>query len=251
MIQLAKSLTSFVGSRCGTESQAASIEAVHLSKSFGSGEAERLILDQANVRIERGEFVAIVGPSGSGKSTLLNLLGCLDVATSGHLSINGESVGELNAKDMARLRNRSLGFVFQSAHLMAKASALDNAALPLVYAGISRRDRRSRAAEVLERLGLSDRLFHLPSQLSGGQQQRVAIARALVNRPSIVFADEPTGALDSRASQNVLAILKNVAAGGVTVVMVTHDPAMAGAADRVIQVNDGRVSIPSDDLLCA
>jgi putative ABC transport system ATP-binding protein len=218
------------------------IEAKRLCKTFGSGDGSRIVLDRADVRVERGEFVAIVGPSGSGKSTLLNLLGCLDRPSSGTLAINGQQVDGLSPRDLARLRNRSLGFVFQSAHLMPKASALDNAALPLVYAGASRSDRRRRAAAVLDQLGLADRLHHLPSQLSGGQQQRVAIARALVTRPNIVFADEPTGALDSRASETVLETLRQIALDGMTVVMVTHDPAMAMAADRTISVHDGRVA---------
>lgn len=223
---------------------AVSIDARKLCKVFGTGEARRVVLDGADVCIKRGEFVAIVGPSGSGKSTLLSLLGCLDRPTSGSLAIDGQRVDGLSQRDLARLRNKCLGFVFQSAHLMPNATALDNAALPLVYADITRGERRRRAANVLDRLGLGDRVHHLPSQLSGGQQQRVAIARALVMNPNIVFADEPTGALDSHASQAVLTALRSVAGNGVTVVMVTHDGRMARAADRTISVHDGRI-VPS------
>jgi putative ABC transport system ATP-binding protein len=187
------------------------------------------------------DYVAIVGTSGSGKSTLMHLLGGLDRPTSGTLLIGGRDVATLGPADMARLRNETIGFVFQSFHLLARTTARDNVALPLVYRGVGRRDRRARAAAMLERVGLGHRLDHRPNQMSGGEQQRVAIARALVTGPSVLLADEPTGNLDSATGQSVLALLESLNADGVAVILVTHDREVAGRAHRQIVMRDGLV----------
>ncbi|MDH2426772.1 ABC transporter ATP-binding protein [Sphaerisporangium sp. TRM90804] len=195
-----------------------------------------------SLRIEPGEFVAIVGPSGSGKSTLMHLLGCLDRPTAGTLRVNGVDVSTLDDGGLAELRNRVVGFVFQSFHLLGRTSALDNVALPLVYRGVGRAERRERARAALEAVGLAHRLDHRPSQMSGGEQQRVAIARALVGDPKVVLADEPTGNLDTRNGEEVMGILSRLNAdAGVAVVLVTHEPEVAGRARRRINVRDGRV----------
>ncbi|MBS2033321.1 MAG: ABC transporter ATP-binding protein, partial [Deltaproteobacteria bacterium] len=187
------------------------------------------------------EFVAIMGASGSGKSTLMNLIGCLDRPTSGRYVLAGAETSRLSKRELAKIRNQTLGFVFQSFNLLARTSALENVELPLLYAGVAGKERRARAAESLARVGLAERMDHHPSQLSGGQQQRVAIARALVNRPRVILADEPTGALDSRTSVEVMAILQSLGAQGITVVLVTHEPDIASFAGRVIQMRDGLV----------
>jgi putative ABC transport system ATP-binding protein len=196
-------------------------------------------LDGVTATIAAGEFVAVMGPSGSGKSTFMNLLGLLDQPTRGRYRLDGADVAGLDADARAILRNRKLGFVFQSFNLLPRASALDNVALPLVYAGIARAERRRRAAAVLETLGLGARLGHTPLELSGGQQQRVAIARALVNRPGAILADEPTGALDSRTGLEIMALFQSLHAQGITLVVVTHDPAIAAFATRVLAFRDG------------
>ncbi|WP_208761216.1 ABC transporter ATP-binding protein [Microbispora hainanensis] len=195
----------------------------------------------ADLRIGQGEFAAIVGPSGSGKSTLMHLLGCLDRPTSGTLLVNGVDVATLDDARLADLRNRTIGFVFQSFHLLPRTSALDNVALPLVYRGAPRAVRRERARAALEAVGLGHRLTHRPSQMSGGEQQRVAIARALVGDPRVLLADEPTGNLDSRNGEEVMGLLERLNEGGVAVVLVTHDADVAARARRQIRVRDGRI----------
>jgi putative ABC transport system ATP-binding protein len=198
-------------------------------------------LDGVTTTIERGGFVAVVGPSGSGKSTFMNLLGLLDQPTGGSYRFEGEDVARLDTDARAALRNRRLGFVFQSFNLLGRASAVDNVSLPLVYAGVGRRERRERAARILDTLGLGARLDHTPVELSGGQQQRVAIARALVNRPGVIFADEPTGALDSRTGLEIMALFQRLNADGITLVVVTHDQEVASFASRVLAFRDGRL----------
>jgi putative ABC transport system ATP-binding protein len=187
------------------------------------------------------EYVAVVGPSGSGKSTLMNLVGCLDTPTSGSYELSGETVAGLDRNQLAEIRNRRIGFVFQSFNLLPYASALENVELPLLFGGVPGRQRRERAAAMLERVGLADRMDHKPTELSGGQMQRVAIARALVNRPAIVLADEPTGNLDSAAGKGIVELFGEVHAGGQTIVIITHDPAIARVASRVVRIHDGRI----------
>jgi len=198
-------------------------------------------LDGVSVDIARGEFTAVMGPSGSGKSTFMNLLGCLDRPTSGEYLLDGRNVAALGDDELAALRNRAIGFVFQNFNLLGRASAAENVELPLVYAGVRARERRRRALEMLERVGLAERAAHLPAQLSGGQQQRVAIARALVMRPPLILADEPTGALDSRTSLEIMALLQALNGEGLTVVLVTHEADVARFAGRILRFRDGRL----------
>ena len=213
-----------------------------VSKVYHPGsEAEVRALDGVSVQIHRGEFVAIMGPSGSGKSTLMNLIGCLDSPTSGSYHCDGVDVSRLSAAERAHLRRDKIGFVFQSFHLLPRQTALKNVMMPLTYTGVPRREREPRARAVLELVGLGARLQHRPSELSGGQQQRVAIARALVNQPPVLLADEPTGALDSRTSADIMALLKKLQADGQTIVLITHDAAVAAHADRCVRMRDGRL----------
>ncbi|GGO13831.1 macrolide ABC transporter ATP-binding protein [Microbispora rosea subsp. aerata] len=217
-------------------------EAIGLARSYRlDGGVMVDALRGVDLRIEQGEFVAIVGPSGSGKSTLMHLLGCLDRPTSGTLRVNGVDVATLDDSGLADLRNRTIGFVFQSFHLLARTSALDNVALPLVYRGVPRAERRERARRALEAVGLGHRLTHRPSQMSGGEQQRVAVARALVGDPRVLLADEPTGNLDTRNGEEVMGLLERLNKGGVAVVLVTHDAEVAARARRRIHVRDGRI----------
>jgi putative ABC transport system ATP-binding protein len=215
------------------------LEAVH--KTYESGDVKVHALAGVSLSIAAGEFVAVMGPSGSGKSTLMNLLGCLDRPTSGRYLLDGKDVSKLDKNELAEVRNRTLGFVFQNFNLLPRTSALENVELPLVYANIPSRDRKKRSIAALERVGLGDRLDHTPSQLSGGQQQRVAIARALVSEPKIIFADEPTGNLDSRTSIEVMAMLQELVPTGITIALVTHEPDIAEYASRVVVVKDGLV----------
>ncbi len=212
-----------------------------LTKVYVLGDTELHALDGVSMTVDQGEFVAIMGASGSGKSTLMNVLGCLDRPTSGSYVLDGREVSRLSRAQLAEMRNRTIGFVFQSFNLLARTTARENVELPLVYAGIGRRERAERARAALERVGLGARLEHHPSQLSGGQQQRVAIARAIVNEPRIVFADEPTGNLDTRTSTEVMALFRGLWRAGLTVVFVTHEPDVARYASRIVVVRDGKV----------
>ncbi len=195
-----------------------------------------------SLEVPRGEMVSLVGPSGSGKSTLMHITGCLDQPTSGTVLIEGEETGNLTSSQLAEIRNKSIGFVFQTFNLLARTTALDNVELPLVYAGVGRGERRRRAKEALERVGLGHRLGHHPSQLSGGQQQRVAIARALINEPCIILADEPTGNLDSRSGVEIMTILQSLNEQDITVVVVTHERDIAQHCERIIEIRDGRIT---------
>lgn len=205
------------------------------------GSVEVRALDGLSLEVKRGEFIALMGPSGSGKSTLMNVIGCLDTPTSGSYSLNGKDVSRLGDDDLAEIRNKEIGFIFQTFNLLPRYSALDNVALPLVYAGISKKIRLERAAEVLAQVGLSDRTKHTPNELSGGQRQRVAIARALINHPSILLADEPTGNLDSKTSKEIMALLKEIHQAGNTVILVSHEEDIASQVQRVVRLIDGRV----------
>ncbi len=212
-----------------------------LAREYQMGEERILALQSVTLDIRRNEFVAIMGPSGSGKSTIMNLLGCLDTPTGGEYWLNGQEVSGLSDDQLARVRNREIGFVFQTFNLLPRATALHNVELPLVYAGVRGRERRERAAAALARVGLEHRMEHRPNELSGGQRQRVAIARALVNDPSILLADEPTGNLDSVTSEEIMRVFGDLHAAGQTVIMVTHEPDIAAHAERVVVLRDGRV----------
>ena len=212
-----------------------------LRKIYQMGSQEVRALDGVDLTLHRGEYIAVMGPSGSGKSTLMNLIGCLDTPTEGDYHLNGTLVSELSEDDLARIRNREIGFVFQTFNLLPRLTAARNVELPLVYAGMSLDEREERAAEALAQVELSDRSHHKPNELSGGQRQRVAIARALVTRPSILLADEPTGNLDSRTSEEIIALLDSLNQAGNTIVLVTHEPDIARHARRVITLRDGKV----------
>lgn len=217
------------------------IEFRDVCKTYIMGDTVVKAADHISLSIYEGEFVAIVGKSGSGKSTCMNIIGCLDIPTDGEYLLDGRSVGDMNKNELAEFRNAKLGFIFQQYNLLPKLSILDNVAVPLMYAGVPRKKRREIAAQSLERVGLGDKLKNRPSQLSGGQQQRVSIARALSNNPSVILADEPTGALDSRTGREVLGILHDLHDAGNTVVLITHDNSIAATAARVIRLEDGRV----------
>ena len=217
------------------------IETVDLWKSWDMGGERIHALRGVSIAVERGEYLAIMGPSGSGKSTLMNLIGCLDTPTRGACRLAGRNVDRMNDDELARIRNAEIGFVFQTFNLLPRATALHNVELPLVYAGVGRRERERRAQAALRLVDLEDRMLHRPSELSGGQRQRVAIARALVNEPSLLLADEPTGNLDSRTGEEIIALFQVLHAAGNTVLLVTHEAAIAANADRVVQIRDGRV----------
>ena len=213
----------------------------NVSKSYVLEQTQVSALQGVSLEVQRGEFVTIVGPSGSGKSTLMNLIGCLDRPTSGEYQLVGQLVSQMNRKEQARIRNRYIGFVFQGFNLLPGASALSNVALPLIYAGVGQAEREERARQMLQLLGLGKRLYHHPAQLSGGQQQRVAIARALINHPSLLLADEPTGALDSKTGAEIMELFHALHQRGLTIVLVTHDPTIAATAERQIVLHDGHI----------
>ncbi len=222
------------------------IELRDIFKIYQMGEETVHALDGVNITIDQGEFVAIVGSSGSGKSTAMNIIGCLDVPTSGSYHLGGVDVSTMGDDQQAEIRNKMLGFIFQQYNLIPKLSVLENVELPLLYAGVSPQERRDRAIQSLERVGLADKKKNLPSQLSGGQQQRVSIARALAGEPSVILADEPTGALDSRTGREVLGFLKKLNREGDTVVLITHDNSIAVKADRIIRLQDGKIIYDGD-----
>lgn len=217
------------------------INITNIKRDFQLGNETINVLKGIDLQINKGEYVALMGPSGSGKSTLMNLLGCLDTPTSGTYILNGNDVSQMHDDDLAEIRNKEIGFVFQTFNLLPRTTALDNVALPMIYAGYSKTDRNKRATEVLTQVGLDDRMDHQPNQLSGGQRQRVAVARALVNKPSIILADEPTGNLDSKTSVEIMKLFGDIHASGNTVILVTHEEDIAKYAHRIIRLRDGMI----------
>ena len=217
----------------------------NVSKSYRNGDQELQVLKNVHLEVEEGEFVAIMGPSGSGKSTLMNIIGMLDRPTSGEYYLEGEEVAKLSEKKLAKVRNQQIGFVFQQFFLLSKLNALQNVELPLIYAGVSQSKRKALAEQYLKKVELETRMHHLPSELSGGQKQRVAIARALVNHPSIILADEPTGALDTKTGEQIMELLTELNREGKTIIMVTHEPEIAAFAKRQIVIRDGVISSDS------
>lgn len=217
------------------------IKITNIKRDFPLGNEIVYVLKGIDLEINKGEYVALMGPSGSGKSTLMNILGCLDTPTSGTYILNGKHVSEMQDDELAGIRNKEIGFVFQTFNLMPRTTALDNVALPMVYAGHSKSERIERATEVLTQVGLQDRMDHKPNQLSGGQRQRVAVARALVNKPSIILADEPTGNLDSKTSVEIMNLFNEIHANGNTVILVTHEEDIAAHAHRIIRLRDGLI----------
>lgn len=222
------------------------IEFQDVSKVYEMGDSVVRAADHISMQIQKGEFVAIVGQSGSGKSTCMNIIGCLDVPSSGTYLLDGQDVGKMNKNQLAEIRNKMLGFIFQQYNLLPKLTLLENVEVPMMYAGVSRSDRRERARVALEMVGLGSKVNHRPAQLSGGQQQRVSIARALVGEPAVILADEPTGALDSHTGREVLSLLQQLHAAGNTVVLITHDNSIAVQTQRIIRLEDGRVIYDGD-----
>ena len=221
------------------------IDLKNVSKSYRNGDQELQVLKDVHLEVEEGEFVAIMGPSGSGKSTLMNIIGMLDRPTSGEYYLEGEEVAKLSEKKLAKVRNQQIGFVFQQFFLLSKLNALQNVELPLIYAGVSQSKRKALAEQYFKKVELETRMHHLPSELSGGQKQRVAIARALVNHPSIILADEPTGALDTKTGEQIMELLTELNREGKTIIMVTHEPEIAAFAKRQIVIRDGVISSDS------
>jgi putative ABC transport system ATP-binding protein len=217
------------------------IQITNIKRDFVLGNEIVYVLKGIDLEINKGEYVALMGPSGSGKSTLMNLLGCLDTPTSGSYILNGKDVSKMHDDELAEIRNKEIGFVFQTFNLLPRTTALDNVALPMVYAGFSKSERKVRAEEVLKQVGLADRMDHQPNQLSGGQRQRVAVARALVNNPSIILADEPTGNLDSKTSEEIMKLFGDIHKLGNTVIVVTHEEEVAAYAHRIIRLRDGLI----------
>lgn len=211
----------------------------NITRVYRMGDEELKVLNEICLTVNMGEYVSILGPSGSGKSTLMNIIGCLDRATDGEYFLNGCEIDEMDEKELAAIRNREIGFIFQNSQLLKRLTALENVELPLVYAGVRPRERKKRAAKMLERVGLSDRMQHYPNQLSGGQQQRVAIARALVTGPKILLADEPTGALDQKTGRQIMELFEEINREGHTIIMITHDLKIASHAGRIVHIVDG------------
>ena len=222
------------------------IQTVEIAKNYIMGEEEIHALQSVSINIKRGEYVAFMGPSGSGKSTMMNIIGCLDTPSAGTYILNNNNVSDLSENELAEIRNKEIGFVFQTFNLLPRSSSLENVALPLVYAGISKSDRLDRARQALENVGLGSRVDHKPNELSGGQRQRVAIARALVNNPSIILADEPTGNLDSKTSYEIMSLFQELHDSGNTIIMVTHEDDIAHYAHRIVRLRDGLVE--SDEI---
>lgn len=212
-----------------------------ICKDYQQGKLPVRVLKNVNLTVEKGEYLAIMGPSGSGKTTLMNLIGCLDVPTSGTYTLDGQDLKDLNDDALAEIRNRHIGFVFQHFHLLPKMNALENVALPLLYAGVPLKERRERAAEALKMVGLEERIEFFPNQLSGGQCQRVAIARAIVGNPNLLLADEPTGALDTKSGNQIMEIFRQLSQSGMTIIMITHEPAIAECADKTYHILDGEL----------
>ena len=223
------------------------IQTENLKKEYVVGTQTVRALRGIDLSVEKGEFMAIMGPSGSGKTTLMNIIGCLDTPTCGSYELNGKPVSDLDDDELAKIRNKEIGFVFQSFNLLAKNTTLDNVMLPLKYAGFNKKEAIIKAKEVIEKVGLIDRLDHTPAELSGGQQQRVAIARALVNNPSIIFADEPTGNLDSKTGQEVMGLFKELNSNGQTIILITHEDSIAQQSNRVITIMDGLIKSDNRD----
>ena len=217
------------------------VKLTDICKDYYQGKIPVRVLKHINLTVERGEYLAIMGPSGSGKTTLMNLIGCLDVPTSGTYELDGRSLSDLTDDDLAEIRNRHIGFVFQSFHLLPKMTALDNVALPLLYADVPLKERRQRAAEALKAVGLEERIHFLPNQLSGGQCQRVAIARAMVTKPDLLLADEPTGALDTKSGNQIMEIFRQLSRDGMTIIMITHEQSIAECADKIYYILDGEL----------
>lgn len=218
-----------------------------ICKDYQQGKEPVRVLKNINLTVERGEYLAIMGPSGSGKTTLMNIIGCLDVPTSGTYELDGQNLHNLSDNDLAEIRNKHLGFVFQSFHLMPKMDAVENVALPLLYAGVSPKERRERAVEALKAVGLEDRIHFLPNQLSGGQCQRVAIARAMVGNPDLLLADEPTGALDTKSGRQIMDIFRRLSQEGMTILMITHAPEIAANANKTYHILDGELRTGEGD----
>jgi len=221
------------------------MELVHMTdivKTYITGDEEQTVLDKVNFSVSEGEFVSILGPSGSGKSTMMNIIGCLDEPTSGEYFLNGREIKNLDEKTLAHIRNKEIGFVFQSFQLLKRSTICENVELPLMYAGVPQKERHERAVEILSRMGLYDKINFYPNQLSGGQQQRVAISRAVVTQPSILLADEPTGALDQKTGKQVMELFKELNAEGRTIIMITHDANIAKNASRIVKILDGKLS---------
>ena len=217
------------------------LKLMDICKDYQQGREPVRVLKNINLTVEKGEYLAIMGPSGSGKTTLMNIIGCLDVPTSGSYELDGRDLKDLKDDDLAEIRNKHIGFVFQSFYLMPKLDARDNVALPLLYADVPLKERRERAEEALRAVGLGDRIDFLPNQLSGGQCQRVAIARAIVTRPDILLADEPTGALDTKSGNQIMDIFRQLSEDGMTIIMITHEPAIAACADKIYHILDGEL----------
>lgn len=218
------------------------LEMKDLVKTYMMGDEEQIVLKGVNLKINRGDFVSVLGPSGSGKTTLMNIIGCLDVPTSGTYHLSGELIKDLSEAELSHIRNREIGFIFQQFQLLPRLSAQKNVELPLIYAGIPEKERQERSARILERVGLSDKMKNRPNQLSGGQQQRVAIARALVTEPTILLADEPTGALDQQTGHQIMALFKELFQEGRTIIMITHDADVAKNGSRIVRIIDGNLS---------